>query len=126
MLAKWVSVFFSKCFMQDKGLFWCFSRSHPFNSHKSSNFKSLLKQCFTLHIYNVFSIGECVHRNYTQILNQARRFLNLKNVPKLELKDLKMGRTKIMPTLKEPPQKSKVSKLTLKVLLNRKNCMTLV
>jgi hypothetical protein len=45
-------------------------------------------------------------------------------VPKLELKDFEIGRTKIMPTLKEPPQKSKVSKLGLKVLLKRKNCTT--
>jgi hypothetical protein len=42
-------------------------------------------------------------------------------VPKLELEDLEIGRTKIMPTLTEPPQKSKVSKLGLKVLLKRKN-----
>jgi hypothetical protein len=53
--------------------------------------------------------------NQTQFLIQVERFLNLKNVLKLEPKGLEIGRTKLKLTLEVPSNKCKASQPGLKV-----------
>jgi hypothetical protein len=48
-------------------------------------------------------------------LTQVEKFLNLKNMLKLEPKGLEIGRTKLKPTLEVPPNKYKASQPGQKV-----------